>query len=47
MSGDSDTLHLMEILLTGEIFNRHAELDINDLTPECRDIFSSGGGPAG
>ena len=46
MSGNSDTLHLMEILLTGEIFNRHAELDINDLTPECRDIFSSGGGPA-
>jgi len=43
MSGDADTLRLMEILLTGEIYNRHTELDINDLTPVCRDIFSSGG----
>jgi len=43
MSGDADTLRLMEILLTGEIFNRHAELDINDLTPVCREIFASGG----
>lgn len=43
MSGDADTLRLMEILLTGEIFNRHTELDINDLTPVCRDVFASGG----
>lgn len=43
MSGDADTLRLMEILLTGEIFNRYTQLDINDLTPVCRDIFASGG----
>ena len=46
MSSDADTLRIMEILLTGEIFNRQPELDLNDLTPECRDIFSSGGGGA-
>ena len=46
MSGDADTLRLMEVLLTGEVFNRHPELDLNDLTPACRDIFASGGDPA-
>jgi len=46
MSGDADTLRLMEVLLTGEIFNRHAELDLNDLTPVCRELFSSGEGSA-
>lgn len=41
MSGDADTLHVMEIVLTADIFNRHPELDINDLTPLCREIFTS------
>jgi len=45
MSGDADTLHIMEIVLTAEIFNRHPELDINDLTPACREIFSSPSAP--
>ncbi len=44
MSGDTETLRLMEVILTAEIFNRHPELDINDLTPACREIFTSGGG---
>jgi len=43
MSGDTDTLNVMEIVLTAEIFNRHPELDVNDLTPACREIFSSAG----
>jgi AAA+ superfamily predicted ATPase len=48
MSGDDEVLRLMEVILTAEIFNRHPELDINDLTPACREIFTSGagGGPA-
>jgi len=46
MSGDADTLHLLEVILTADIFNRNPELDINDLTPACREIFSSGGGGA-
>ena len=41
MSGDADNLYVMEIILTADIFNRHPELDINDLTPACREIFSS------
>jgi SpoVK/Ycf46/Vps4 family AAA+-type ATPase len=45
MSGDADTLHVMEIVLTADIFNRHSELDINDLTPQCREIFSSVSAP--
>ena len=43
MSGDSDTLRIMEIVLTAEIFNQNPELDINDLTPSCREIFGSTG----
>ncbi len=45
MSGDADTLHVMEIVLTADIFNRHPELDINDLTPVCREIFTSVSAP--
>ena len=44
MSGDADTLRLMEVILTAEIFNRNPDLTINDLTPACREIFASGGG---
>jgi SpoVK/Ycf46/Vps4 family AAA+-type ATPase len=33
----------MEILLTAEIFNQNPKLDINDLTPACREIFCSAG----
>ncbi|MFA5213459.1 MAG: ATP-binding protein [Methanoregula sp.] len=43
MSGDSEILHIMEILLTADIFNQHPELNINDLTPTCREIFSTVG----
>jgi hypothetical protein len=39
MSGDSETLQIMDVVLTAEIFNRNPQLDINDLTPVCRDIF--------
>jgi SpoVK/Ycf46/Vps4 family AAA+-type ATPase len=45
MSGDPDTLSVMEIILTAEIFNRHPELDINDLTPACREIFAPASTP--
>jgi SpoVK/Ycf46/Vps4 family AAA+-type ATPase len=41
MSGDSDALRIMEIVLTAEIFNQNPELDINDLTPPCREIFGA------
>jgi predicted AAA+ superfamily ATPase len=30
----------MEVVLTAEIFNQNPQLDINDLTPACREIFS-------
>ena len=43
MSGDSETLRIMEVVLTAEIFNQHPELDINDLTPTCREIFGASG----
>ncbi|MEI8330719.1 MAG: ATP-binding protein [Methanomicrobiales archaeon] len=39
MSGDSETLQIMDVVLTAEIFNQNPHLDINDLTPVCRDIF--------
>lgn len=42
MSGEDESLKLMEIILTAEIFNRHTELDVNDLTPECRELFGVG-----
>jgi hypothetical protein len=41
MSGDSEILRIMEIVLTAEIFNRNPALDINDLTPPCREIFGA------
>jgi hypothetical protein len=43
MSGDPDTLRIMEVILTAEIFNQNPDLDINDLTPACREIFGSAG----
>jgi SpoVK/Ycf46/Vps4 family AAA+-type ATPase len=39
MTGDSDVLRIMEVALTAEIFNQNPNLDINDLTPACREIF--------
>jgi len=39
MSADDETLKLLELALTAEIFNRNADLDINDLNPECRELF--------
>ncbi len=44
MSADDETLKLLELALTAEIFNRHPNLDINDLTPECRELFGVNGG---
>ena len=41
MSGDSEILRIMEVVLTAEIFNQNHQLDINDLTPICREIFST------
>jgi hypothetical protein len=43
MSGDPDILRIMEVILTAEIFNQNPDLDINDLTPACRDMFGSAG----
>jgi SpoVK/Ycf46/Vps4 family AAA+-type ATPase len=42
MSGDLESLRIMEVLLTAEIFNQNPNLDLNDLTPICREIFCSG-----
>jgi len=42
MSGDPETLRIMEVVLTAEIFNQNPGLDINDLTPACREIFGGG-----
>ena len=42
MSGDLESLRIMEVLLTAEIFNQNPTLDLNDLTPVCREIFCSG-----
>jgi hypothetical protein len=41
MSGDSEILRIMEVVLTAEIFNQNPELGINDLTPACREIFGA------
>jgi AAA+ superfamily predicted ATPase len=46
MSGDPETLILMEVILTAEIFNRNTDLTISDLTPACREMFASGGSGA-
>jgi len=42
MSGDLQSLRIMEVLLTAEIFNQNPTLDLNDLTPVCREMFCSG-----
>lgn len=41
MSEDSEVLRIMEIVLAAEIFNQNPTLDINDLTPPCREIFGA------
>jgi AAA+ superfamily predicted ATPase len=43
MSAEDDTEKLLELALTAEIFNRNPKLDIDDLTPECREIFGVNG----
>jgi len=43
MSADAETLKLVEIVLTAEIFNTRPALDANDLTPECRLLFGVDG----
>jgi AAA+ superfamily predicted ATPase len=45
MSGDDESLKLMEILLTAEIFNQNPDLGINDLTPVCRELFGVSASP--
>jgi len=45
MPAHDETLKLMEILLTAELFNTHHNLDVNDLTPECRSLFTVNGAP--
>ena len=42
MSGDLESLRIMEVLLTAEVFNQNPTLDLNDLTPVCREMFCSG-----
>ena len=39
-----ETLQVMEILLTAEVFNTTPQLDANDLNPPCRRIFGIGEG---
>ena len=39
MSGEDESLKILEVLLTAEIFNQYTNLDVNDLTPELRDLF--------
>lgn len=43
MSGEDENLKLLEVILTAEIYNRYQDLEINDLTPECRDLFDVNG----
>jgi len=42
MSGDDETLKILEVLLCAEIFNQNQNLDVNDLTPEHRIMFGLG-----
>lgn len=44
MSTEDETPKLLELALTAEIFNRNPDLDMNDLTPECRELFGADGG---
>ena len=39
MSGDNETLKILDVLLSAEIFNQNQNLDVNDLTPEHRIMF--------
>ena len=39
-----ETLQVMEVLLTAEVFNTTPQLDANDLNPLCRRIFGIGEG---
>jgi SpoVK/Ycf46/Vps4 family AAA+-type ATPase len=43
MTGDEETLRILEVILTAEILNRYTDLDVNDLTPFCREIFGVNG----
>ena len=43
MSPEDETLKLLEVALTAEIFNQHNNLDMDDLTPECRVLFGVNG----
>jgi SpoVK/Ycf46/Vps4 family AAA+-type ATPase len=42
MSGDDETLKILDVLLSAEIFNQNPNLDVNDLTPEHRIMFGLG-----
>ena len=41
MSGEDESLKILEVLLTAEIFNQYTNLDVNDLTPELREFLES------
>lgn len=42
MSGDDETLKILDVLLCAEIYNQNQNLDVNDLTPEHRIMFGLG-----
>jgi hypothetical protein len=42
MAGDTDTLKILDVLLSAEIFNQNLNLDINDLIPDHRIMFGLG-----
>jgi len=39
MTRDEEILDLIELLLTAEIYNQHAQLNVNDLTPVAREVY--------
>jgi len=39
MTRDEEILDLIELLLTAEIYNQHAHLNVNDLTPVAREVY--------
>jgi len=43
MTTEDENLKLLELAITAEIFNRHPDLDVNDLTPECRNLVGVNG----
>jgi AAA+ superfamily predicted ATPase len=42
MAGDTDTLKILDVLISAEIFNQNLDLNINDLIPDHRIMFGLG-----